>query len=104
MSEDRLDRIERILEAVAVSNQTAITRLDRLETLVASNASAIESNNQAITQLTADVGGLALQIEQMSREAQQDRSQAAIDRAEFRTTIQTVLDSWTQRFGSNGHT
>lgn len=89
MSEERLDRIERILEAVASQQQT--------------NTRAIEANNQAVSQLTADIGGLALQIEQMIRSAEQDRSQAALDRAEFRTTIQTILDAWTERFGRNGH-
>lgn len=80
---ERLDRIERILEVVATQQQV---------------------NTQAINQLTADIGGLALQIEQMSRGAEQDRSQAAIDRAEFRTTVQGILDALTQRFNSNGHT
>ncbi len=117
MTEERLDRIERILEAVVLSNQTALSRLERIEaaheasshrlgqieSLVDSNARSIAANHQAITQLTTDIGGLALQIEQMSREAQQDRSQAALDRAEFRTTVQTILDTWTERFGRNGH-
>jgi outer membrane murein-binding lipoprotein Lpp len=103
-TENELDEIRAILRDVAINHQTSLLRLDRIEALAASNTVAIERNAQAINQLTSDIGGLALQIEQMSREAQQDRTQAAIDRAEFRSTIQTVLDAWTERFGTNGHT
>ncbi|MGI0485739.1 hypothetical protein ACN4EK_09905 [Pantanalinema rosaneae CENA516] len=97
MSAERLDRIERILEAVVVSNQGSSERLDRIEAIVGSNTRSIE-------RLTADVEGLALQMEQMMRSAEQDRSQAALDRTEFRTTVQAILDAWTQRCGGNGHT
>lgn len=93
---ERLDRIERILEAVAVQQQVNTQA-------IAANHQAIENNTRSIERLTADIEGLALQMEQMMREAEQDRSQAALDRTEFRTTVQSILDTWTQRFGGNGH-
>lgn len=86
---ERLDRIERILEAVAAQPQV--------------NTQAIENNTRSIDRVTTDIEGLALQMEQMLRSAEQDRAQAAIDRAEFRSTVQVILDTWTQRFGGNGH-
>lgn len=95
MSEERLDRIEQILEAIAAQQ--------KLNTeAIGNNALAIKGIHQAIEQLTTNIEGLALQIEQMTQEAEEYRSQSVIDRAEFRTTVQAILHAWMQRVGGSG--
>jgi hypothetical protein len=49
------------------------------------------------------MGGLAIQMEKMIQQAEQDRSKAAIDRADFRSTVQQLLEVLSQQFTSNGH-
>jgi hypothetical protein len=56
-----------------------------------------------VDQVTEQMGGLAIQVEGMLRSAEQERSQAALDRAEFHSTVQQLLEVLTQRFTSNGH-
>jgi len=56
-----------------------------------------------VDRLTEQMGGLAIQMEGMIQQAEQDRSQAAIDRADFRSTFQQLLEVLNQRFTSNGY-
>jgi methyl-accepting chemotaxis protein len=97
------------------------TRLDRIEAVVAANADAIAANARDIAELRETqrqqwaetrasiddvvrmIGTLAENTEQYRRQAEEDRRQAAIDRVEFRATVQSILDALTQRFSGNGH-
>ncbi|HEY9662553.1 MAG TPA: hypothetical protein V6C65_29215, partial [Allocoleopsis sp.] len=56
-----------------------------------------------IGQLTRNIASLQQQINTLVQEGQQDRSQAAIDRAEFRSTVEQLLRVLTQQFNANGH-
>lgn len=87
--DERQDRIEQNLERLSERQDRTEQNLDRL--------------GSRVDQLTENIGGLAIQMEQMAQRQEQDRSQAAIDRAEFRATTQQLLEVLTQRFTSNGH-
>jgi outer membrane murein-binding lipoprotein Lpp len=56
-----------------------------------------------VDQLTEDVGNLAIQLEEQAQQSEQDRSQAAIDRADFRSTVDRLLEVLTQQHNGNGH-
>lgn len=73
---DRLDRIEAILDRLAIKSDNTQQQLDALLALY---------------------DGLEQRLEQ-------ERNQAEIDRREFRSTIDAVLDALRDRFTSNGGT
>ena len=77
----RLDRIESALE-----------RLERLQT----------ADRESMLQLTLVVQSIAETIQRQAEQAERDRNQAAIDRAEFRTTVQDILSVLSERFRANG--
>lgn len=97
------------------------TRLDRIEAVVAANADAIAANARDIAELketqrqqwaetrasiddvVSMITTLAENTEQYRVQAEIDRRQAEIDRAEFRATVRAILDALTQRFSGNGH-
>ena len=93
------------------------TRLDQLENITAILVSHAEATDRRINQVTEnqlliqqDIQLLTVRLDQLSEtvrtQAEQaaiDRRQAEIDRAEFRTTVQGILDALTQRFSGNGH-
>jgi predicted transcriptional regulator len=120
-SPDRLDRIEAVLAALAASQveererrvdlrrdfeneaeQRAEDRerLSRIEQLVESNARAIAANSDAIANQAAEMRASVTDLVNMIT-AQAD--QAEIDRAEFRATVQQILEMLYRCFTSNGH-
>ncbi|NJR37754.1 MAG: hypothetical protein HC781_01610 [Leptolyngbyaceae cyanobacterium CSU_1_4] len=111
---DRLDRIEAILERQAQQQsitqaQLAETRQltednarawERVQQLVESNARAIAANSDAIATSRQE---MRTNIEDVVSMISTSVEQAEIDRAEFRATVQQILEALTQRFTSNGH-
>jgi ribonucleotide monophosphatase NagD (HAD superfamily) len=113
-SSDRLDRIERVLDNLAAN--LAEEKERRLELrqdldgeaerwaetirIVESNARAIAANSDTAArqgeEMRASVTDLVSMITTQAE-------QAEIDRAEFRATVQQILEVLTQRFTSNGH-
>jgi hypothetical protein len=120
-SSDHLDRIEAVVAALAASqveererrvdlrrdfeheaDQRAEDRerLSRIEQLVESNARAIAANSDAIANQAAEMRASVTDLVNMIT-AQAD--QAEIDRAEFRATVQQILEVLSRRFTSNGN-
>lgn len=86
---ERLDRIEAILERSAAQ--------------IESNARAIEANSNAIAELSNSQQDFRASIEDVVGMITALAEQAEQDRAEFRGTVQRILDALTQRFSGNGH-
>jgi hypothetical protein len=55
-----------------------------------------------LNELATQIANLALQLEQQLQQGKQDRSQAAIDRAEFCSTVESLLQVLAQQY--NGRT
>lgn len=85
---NRLDRIEAILDRLAERQIESDSKIDRL--IVGQQ----QTQNQ-IDALLALYDGLEQRLEQ-------ERNQAEIDRREFRSTVDAVLDALRDRFTSNG--
>jgi len=79
-------------------------RIDSLSASQDRTQQLLERLGARVDQLTSDVLGLAAQLEQQAQLAEQDRNQAAIDRAEFRSTVEQLLQVLVQRFNGNGRT
>lgn len=125
---DRLDRIEEILASLAASQAEerdrrielrldfeneaelraeARERLSRIEQLVDSNARAIAANSDAAAQQREEIAQqraeMRASVTDLVNMITSQADQAEIDRAEFRATVQQILEALTQRFTSNGH-
>lgn len=116
-STDRLDRIEQILETVVTqqaeltARQTAFqTQLERQnEELTARQVAfqaQLERQNEDLDRefefIGTSLGRLEQQIASLAQQAEQDRNQASIDRAEFRSTVEQLLQVLTQQLNGNG--
>jgi chromosome segregation ATPase len=115
--ENRLDTVEEIaailvthVEAIDSRLEQVTQRLDR----IAANHEQWEARQQAtdgrldtltsgLETLTGTVDVLAALMTETTEEMRRRDRQAELDRAEFRTTVQGILDVLTQRFSSNGH-
>jgi alkyl sulfatase BDS1-like metallo-beta-lactamase superfamily hydrolase len=62
-----------------------------------------ETVREQAEQTDRSISNLRETIRQQSEQAERDRAQAAIDRAEFRTTVEGILNALTERFSGNGH-
>lgn len=90
---DRLNQIEILLLQMAES-QTAFQR-----TVTERDG----QREQEMTYLFDVVNHLVTVNQDQIQQAAIDRNQSAIDRAEFRTTVNSLLEFLTSRFTSNGH-
>lgn len=90
---DRLEQIEALVLQIA-QNQAAFQR-----TVTEVNS----QREQEMTYLFDVVNHLVSVNQDQIEQAAIDRSQAAIDRAEFRSTVNSLLEVLTARFTSNGH-
>jgi hypothetical protein len=111
---DRLDRIEAILASLAASHAEERERRVELrrdfegeaerwaETrqIVESTARTVAANSDAIAQLGTELRASVTDLVSM---VTSQADQAEIDRAEFRATVQQLLETLNQRFTSNGH-
>ena len=97
---DRLDRIEAILESEA--ERWAETRriVESNARAIAANSDAIATNSDAIAQQREEMRANITDVVGMVGSLAE---QAEIDRAEFRATVQQLLETLNQRFTSNGH-
>ena len=68
-----------------------------------STAERDRQREQEITYLFDSINHLAGLSQTQIEQAERDRQQAAIDRAEFRSTVRDLLEVLTARFTSNGH-
>jgi hypothetical protein len=108
---ERLDRIEAILERnaeqMAQSQQRHDTDFARISQLQESNARSIEANSNAIAELrqsqAVDRADFRASVEDMVSTITSLAEQAEQDRVEFRGTVQNILDALTQSFSGNGH-
>jgi chromosome segregation ATPase len=97
------DRTERNLERLSERQDRTQQQVDRTSATVDRLGERVDQLGVKVDQVTEQMGGLAIQMEEMLRNAEQDRSQAAIDRAEFRSTVQQLLEVLSQRLTSNEH-
>jgi hypothetical protein len=100
------DRTQQQLDALAVAqleerDQRLALREDH-EILFQAVQQANRTIAENTKQLNATIYGLAEQLEQQAQLAEQDRNQAAIDRAEFRSTVTQLLQVLTQQMNGNG--
>lgn len=127
MTEQRLERLEDEFETVksllmsaASYSESANRKIDRLADRFDQLTETVDRLTQRFDQLTETVDRLAQHSEQrhleseariamledrfqeFTEQAERDRSQATLDRAEFRTTIQSLLEVLTQRYNGNG--
>lgn len=110
---ERLDRIEAVLDRMAERqdrmqeglSQTNATidrlteRQDRMQQEMYANFEYLGSETGKLIRSVVD---LRQQMAEYAQRAEQDRSQAAIDRAEFRSTVDRILQVLTERFTHNG--
>ena len=90
LAHQRLDRVDQQMAAAAV-------RLDRMEALQ-------QQTDQKLDRLSDKVDLVAATVEALAQQTEQDRSQAALDREEFRSTVRDILSTLQGRFGGNGRT
>jgi DNA repair exonuclease SbcCD ATPase subunit len=106
-SSDRLDRVERLLENLAERQARFQQQMEQDRAEMNANheylGSEIGQLMRGLGELRQQVSAVTNRVDTLAQQAEQDRSQAAIDRAEFRSTVQQILDALTQRFSSNGH-
>lgn len=114
--EDEFETVKQLLMSAARYAESANEKIDRVATQQELNTSAIAVLGQKVDQLTdrvdtiavnldrltSEVGKLRIMMEITFRQAEQDRSQAQIDRAEFRSTVQQLLETLTRQFNGNG--
>lgn len=87
-TEQRIDRIEDEFETV--------------KQLLMSSARLAESADRRIDRLSEKLDRLTDRVDLLTASQEQLVSQAAIDRAEFRSTVTQMLEMLTQRFNGNG--
>lgn len=99
--------VESNARAIAANSDTAARQGEEMRASVAETRQLIESNARAIA---ANSDTAARQGEEMRASITDlvsmittQADQAEIDRAEFRATVQQILEVLTQRFTSNGH-
>jgi chromosome segregation ATPase len=98
--ESRLDRIEVAIEALA---QSQIRTDERIERLSDELDDVARDAARMIGDLGQQIQSLSNTVAQQGQQAEQDRSQAAIDRAEFRSTVERLLEVLVQQNNGNGH-
>lgn len=86
---ERLDRVEQLLVEIAERQLTFQEQL-----------SQTRQTAEDAVQMVLDLGDI---VRHQGEQAEQDRSQAAIDRAEFRSTVNQLLERLVERFNTNGH-
>ena len=102
-SKARQDRFQEQLEQsrreADERSREADERMTRIETELDENFQYIGTE---LGLLTRGLSELRLQVSNLVQVAEQDRSQAAIDRAEFRSTVERLVEVLTARFTRNG--
>jgi len=83
------------IDALATAQAQTQQQLDALTLKV-------DRLSDRVDELTTQVSELSVTVESLAQEAAQDRSQAQIDRAEFRSTVQQLLEVLTRQFNGNG--
>jgi len=113
-SNDRLDRIERILESVANQNAELATRNAELATRQAELAERqeqfqveMDANHEYIGselgQLINGLTELKQQVSALTTQVDESVRQADLDRQLFSRSVERMIDILTTQFGSNGH-
>lgn len=116
VTRDEFEDVKELLASAARYAESANEKIDRVATQQELNTSAIAVLTQKVDQLTGRVDQLTGRVDQLTSEvsemrvlmeaafqqAEQDRSQAQIDRAEFRTTVTQLLQVLTRQFNGNG--
>ncbi|MGG6269624.1 hypothetical protein ACQ4M3_29650 [Leptolyngbya sp. AN03gr2] len=83
-------RMQRIEERMLVFDERFAQFIDRIEEIEA--------------QAAIDRANFQDRMQELAEQAERDRNQANLDRAEFRTTVEGILNALTQRFNGNGNT
>ena len=124
VTRDEFEDVKQLLASAARYAESANARLDRVAAQQELNTNVIallgqkidalttaqQRTQQQLDALSGNVDRLSGEISEMRvlmeasfQQAEQDRSQAAIDRAEFRTTVTQLLEVLTRQFNGNGH-
>lgn len=99
-SNDRLDRIERILESVAERQDTLATRQQQFQEQLEATRQEMHANHEY---LGSEIGGLTRSIAELRVVVDQSVRQAELDRAQFSRAVEQMIDLLTRQFSSNGH-
>lgn len=99
---EKQDRTQQQLDTLSGRFDQLTSKVDQLTDRVDQLTTAQTRTQQQLDQLTTEVSELRFTMEAAFVQAEQDRNQAAIDRAEFRTTVTQLLQVLTQRFNGNG--
>jgi chromosome segregation ATPase len=99
-----LDRLEIAQERSQLHIEQLTMRMDRVEAQLEELRATVSELRATVSELSTEVGRVMLGMELLSQQAEQDRNQAAIDRAEFRSTVEQLLRVLTQQFNGNGET
>ena len=67
-------------------------------------AQFIDRMDQIEAQAAIDRANFQDRMQVLAEQAERDRNQANLDRAEFRSTVEGILNALTQRFNGNGNT
>jgi predicted metal-dependent hydrolase len=117
VTRDEFEDVKQLLASAARYAESANARLDRVAAQQELNTNVIallgqkidalttaqQRTQQQLDALTTEVSEMRVLMEASFQQAEQDRSQAAFDRAEFRTTVTQLLEVLTRQFNGNGH-
>jgi len=95
VSREEFEDVKQLVATLARISERQTRSIDELTHSVADLRTSVADLRASIVDV---VGMLTEQAEQ----AERDRNQANIERAEFRTTVRDILDALTQRFSGNG--
>lgn len=103
MTTERLDQVEELVSILVTHAEANDRRIGQL----ADNQLLIQQDLQVLTARMSRIGDrveqVAATVEAIAQQGEQDRSQAATDRADFRSTVENILNALVVRFNSNGH-
>ncbi|MBD2091342.1 hypothetical protein H6F67_15960 [Microcoleus sp. FACHB-1515] len=99
---ERQDRTQQQLDVLAIKLDRLGDRVDQLTERVDQLTERVDQLTERVDQLSTQVSELSITVESLAQQAVQDRSQAEIDRAEFRSTVTQLLEVLTQQFNGNG--
>ncbi len=99
---DRLDRIEAILDRLTERQVASESKIDRLIEGQGESNSKIDRLIEGQQQTQNQIDALLALHDGLEQRLEQERNQAEIDRREFRSTVDALLDALRDRFTSNG--
>lgn len=92
------DELEALFQSIQQTDRNVAQLGERVNQLTTN----VDRLTADVGELRSGIGEMATQMELQFEQTEQDRSQAAIDRAEFRSTVEQLLQVLRQSFNGNG--